>query len=349
MAVAFGFIATIYTNIDAIEGITLDKAKFGRSGLEVSRLTFGCGAVGGLMTKGEPADQDYAVAWARDNGINFFDTAASYGDGVSETNLGRALKGNTDGIVIGTKVGLEKSDLTDIAGAVERSLDASLSRLKLDHVDLFQLHNTISPGDGSRSLDADRVLEDVIPAFEKLRDAGKARFFGFTANGETDQLHRVVASGTFDSAQIFYNLLVPSAGEALPPDYPSQDYRQLLDAAHRHGVGAICVRVLAGGALSGKQERHRLGMPVVAPIGSDTDYETDVRHALQFQSLIEAGFAASLPELAIRYVLSNPSVPTTEIGIANLDELQQATQSVNRGPLPSEALDLIKTIQAGLS
>jgi len=348
-AVGFGFIATIYTNINAIGGIPLEKAKFGRTGLEVSRLTMGCGAVGGLMTKGEPADQDYAVAWARDNGINFFDTAAGYGDGVSETNLGRALNGNTDGIVIGTKVRLKESDLSDVAGAVERSLDASLSRLKLDYVDLFQLHNPIGPANAPGSVDAELVLADVVPAFEKLRVAGKARHFGFTAIGETDQLHRVVASDTFDSAQIFYNLLVPSAGEALPPNYPSQDFRLLLDAAHKHGVGAICVRVLAGGALSGKQERHRLGMKVVAPIGSDTDYETDVRHALQFRPLVEAGFAASLPELAVRYVLSNSNVPTTEIGIATLDELQQATQSANRGPLPSEALDMIRTIQAGLN
>ena len=71
----------------------MERRVFGRTGLEVSRLTFGCGAVGGLMTKGDPADQDRAIAWARDNGINFFDTAASYGNGASEENLGRALGG----------------------------------------------------------------------------------------------------------------------------------------------------------------------------------------------------------------------------------------------------------------
>ena len=120
----------------------MQTATFGRTGLEVSRLTFGCGAVGGLMTKGEAADQDRAIAWARDNGINFFDTAASYGDGASETNLGRALAGNTDGIVVSTKYGVRDTDAPDIAGAVQCSLEASLKRLKLDHVDLFQLHNT---------------------------------------------------------------------------------------------------------------------------------------------------------------------------------------------------------------
>ena len=121
----------------------MERRRFGRTDLEVSRLTFGCGAVGGLMVKGAPADQDRAVAWACDNGINFFDTAASYGNGASETNLGRALAGNTDGIVVSSKVGIAANEMGDIGGAIARAIDASLSRLKLDHVDLFQLHNTI--------------------------------------------------------------------------------------------------------------------------------------------------------------------------------------------------------------
>ena len=65
--------------------------QFGKTSLEVSLLTYGCGAVGGLMTKGSSEDQDRAVAWARDNGINHFDTAPSYGDSFSETYVGRAL------------------------------------------------------------------------------------------------------------------------------------------------------------------------------------------------------------------------------------------------------------------
>ena len=168
----------------------MEKRIFGNTGLDVSRLTFGCGAVGGLMTKGDAADQDRAVAWARDNSINFFDTAASYGNGASETNLGRALNGNTDGIVVSTKVGLNNDDLTDIAGAVARSLDASLTRLKLNHVDILQLHNTLGRPDFRGTLNIDQVLDDVIPALEKLKDAGKTRFLGFTAKGEADDVLR---------------------------------------------------------------------------------------------------------------------------------------------------------------
>ena len=331
----------------------MEKRRFGRTGLEVSRLTFGCGAVGGLMTKGRAEDQDRAVAWARDNGINFFDTAASYGDGASEINLGRALAGNRDGLVVSTKAGIAADEMDDIAGAVARSLDASLARLKLDHVDLFQLHNTLGRKDKVRPergvLDADMVLGEVVPAFEKLRDAGKTRFLGFTAKGDADDLHNLVESGAFDSAQIFYNLLVPSAGAPVPAGYPADDFRELLAVAARSGVGSIGVRVLAGGALSGSETRHPLGMPSVAPIGSDTDYATDVKRALAFQPLVEAGHAATLPELAVRYVISNPSLSTVEIGIATLEELRKATDAVNKGPLPDDALAEIERIQAGFA
>ena len=297
----------------------MEQATFGRTGLKVSRLTFGCGAVGGLMTKGDAADQDHAVAWARDNGINFFDTAASYGDGASEIALGRALAGNTDGIIVSTKVGLRADELANADALVQRSLEASLRRLQLDHVDLFQFHNTIGASDPRGIITADQVLDAIIPAFNKLRDAGKTRFLGFTAKGDATQLHQLVESEAFDSAQIFYNLLVPSAGESVDAGYPAEDYRRLLHTAARHGVGAIGVRVLAGGALSGVETRHPLGMPRVAPIGSNTDYATDVRRALRFQPLVDEGFAESLPELAIRYVISLAALPTTEIGIATLD------------------------------
>ncbi len=326
----------------------MEQSSFGRTDLQVSKLTFGCGAVGGLMTKGAAKDQDRAVAWARDNGINFFDTAASYGNGASENNLGRALSGNTDGIIVSTKVGVITDDLSNVAANVEQSLAESLKRLKLDHVDLFQLHNTIGQTDRHGILTAGQVLNEVLPVFEKLRDAGMTRYLGFTAKGDVTQLHQLIESDRFDSAQVFYNLLVPSAGEPAPVNYPAEDYKQLLHKAAAHGVGAIGVRVLAGGALSGSEERHPLGMEQVVPIGSDTDYATDVQRAQRFAPLVEGATADSLPELAVRYAISNPMLPTTEIGIATLQQLQQAAKAVNRGPLGGDALQQVREIQSGL-
>ena len=324
----------------------MDTKAFGKTGLTVSRLTFGCGAVGGLMTKGNAADQDRAVSWAIDNGITFFDTAASYGDGVSEDNLGRALNGRQDGLVISSKVGIYEKDLDDITGAIMRSAEASLRRLRRDHIDIFQLHNTLGRSDFRGMLQFDQIIEEVIPAFEALRQAGKVRFLGFTAKGEADDINKLIDTGIFHSAQVFYNLLVPSAGETVPEGYPADDFKMLLHTAADRGLGAICVRALAGGALSGSEKRHPLGMQNVAPIGSDTDYATDVRRANAFMPLVRAGHASSLTELAIRYVISSPILPTTEIGIATLDELQQATSAVNKGALSDEALNEIKAIQA---
>lgn len=325
----------------------METRRLGRTGLDVSLLTFGCGAVGGLMTKGHGRDQDRAVAWARDHGINHFDTAAMYGNGASETNLGRALGKNRDDVIVSTKARLEAGDRGSVEAAIRSSLEASLKRLQQDSVDLFQLHNTIAPWAGADALPVSEVLDDIMAVFEKLRDEGKTRFLGFTANGDTDALHALVASGRFDTAQIFYNVLTPSAGEPVAAGYPGQDYKQLLTAARDNGVGSIGVRVLAGGALSGQEARHPLGMAVVAPIGSGSDYTADVARAKRLQPVVDAGHAGSLPELAIRYAISNAALSTTEIGIATLDELQQAANAIDKGPLPAAALAQIEKIRAG--
>lgn len=323
----------------------MERRGFGRTGLDVSVLTLGCGAVGGLMTKGAAGDQDRAVAWARDHGINHFDTAPLYGNGASEENLGRALGRNRDGVIVSTKVRLAEADFADLGRAIRASLEASLKRLKQDSVDLFQLHNTLRAAPGGDSVTADQALNEIVPVFEALRGEGKTRHLGFTANGDTDAIHRLVESDCFDSAQIFYNILTPSAGTAVPAGYPGQDFRQILDVAKQHGVGAIGVRVFAGGAMSGSEQRHPLGMATVAPIGSGATYAEDVGRALQFQALIDTGYVASLPELAVRYAISNSDLPTTEIGIATLDEVQQAAEAVGKGPLPADALTQINDIQ----
>ncbi len=249
----------------------------GRTGLTVSVLGFGCGAVGGLMVRGAPADQERAVARAVEAGITYFDTAPLYGNGASETNLGRVLRALKPDVVVGTKVRLKDTDKSDIAGAVDASLEASLRRLGRDHVDLFQLHNPISTEDEPESISARMVLDQVVPAFERLRAQGKTRFFGITAIGDTDALHQVVDAGVLHTAQVPYNLLNPSIGGDMPAGFPAQDYRDLLSAMSKAGMGAIGIRVLAGGALSGDAERHPIASPAPAPIGSAHDYDSGPR------------------------------------------------------------------------
>ena len=85
-----------------------------------------------------------------------------------------------------------------------------------DSVDLFQLHNLIAEDGDDKHLSANIVLDEVVPALERLRKQGKTRFIGITALGDTRPLHRVVDAGVFDTAQVAYNVLNPSAGAPLP-------------------------------------------------------------------------------------------------------------------------------------
>src|SRR3954470_22680883 len=104
----------------------VEKRRFGRTGLDISLLGFGCGAVGGLMTKGDPADQERAVVRALEAGINYFHNAALYGDGESERNLGPVLAKLNPDVVVGTKVRVAAEDMSRIGAAIAEALDASL-------------------------------------------------------------------------------------------------------------------------------------------------------------------------------------------------------------------------------
>ncbi len=123
----------------------MEKRIFGRTGLELSVLGFGCGAVGGLMVRGDPLDQERAIARAIGAGVNYFDTAVQYGNGESEKNLGRILQRlKPPNTVVGTKVRLPSASFGDIADAVATSIEYSLIRLRRDRVDIFHLHNAIT-------------------------------------------------------------------------------------------------------------------------------------------------------------------------------------------------------------
>src|SRR5438552_2262948 len=100
----------------------MEKRIFGRTGMRLSILGFGCGAVGGLMVRGDPADQERTVARALEAGVNYFDTAVQYGDGASETNLGRVLKAlKPANAFVGTKVRLKPEEFGHIGAALPAS------------------------------------------------------------------------------------------------------------------------------------------------------------------------------------------------------------------------------------
>ncbi len=132
----------------------MERRALGRTGLEVSALGFGCGAVGGLMVRGDPGAQRRAVERALAAGVRYFDTAPGYGDGRSEESLGRVLGeigAGAAGAVVGTKLRLDPAAATAGGEGVERAvrelLAASLRRLGRERVDLLQLHNRIVEGE----------------------------------------------------------------------------------------------------------------------------------------------------------------------------------------------------------
>src|SRR6266568_5310497 len=175
----------------------MHQRPLGSTGLTVSALGFGCGAVGGLMVRGDPAEQRQAVVRALDAGITYFDTAAQYGDGRSEENLGRVMRelGAWSRAVVGTKVRLTADQLTDPTSAIRGSLEASLSRLGRDDVEVFHLHNPIGfVASRSGELDLGTVLHEVGRGLKAVKEAGLARHIGFTGLGDSTAVREAVMS-----------------------------------------------------------------------------------------------------------------------------------------------------------
>ncbi len=326
----------------------MEMRVYGRTGMQLSVLGFGCGAVGGLMVRGDPRDQERAVARALAVGVNYFDTAVQYGDGESEKNLGRILQTlKPTNTVVGTKVRLPSAAFGSIADTVTLSLEASLARLRRERVDIFHLHNPITENGSGEALSVRQVLGEVVPAFERLRQQGKIRFLGLTAIGSTPALQQVVDAGAFDSAQVVYNMLNPSAATALPENYPAQDYGRLFDHTKAVGTGVIGIRVLAGGALSGSAERHPIASPPPEPIGSAMSYEADIARARRLMPLVAEGFARSLTEAATRFAIGDPAIGTILVGMATPQQFEDALAAVEKGPLPAAALERLEALRQG--
>jgi aryl-alcohol dehydrogenase-like predicted oxidoreductase len=327
----------------------METRRFGRTGLRVSALGLGCGAVGGLMVRGSTADQERAVARSVVAGITFFDTAPGYGDGASETNLGRVLEKLRPEIVLATKVMIRPEERGEIAAAISRSVDASLRRLGRDSVDLLQLHNPISDADRPESISPDLVLAEVVPALARLREAGKTRFIGITGLGDSAAVHRIIDSGAFDSAQVAYNLLNPSAAVEVPVGFPGQDFAQLIPRTVRAGMGTVGIRAIAGGALSGSAERDPIGMAVVAPIGTGADYDADVERAQAFLPLLAEYGVPDLVQLALRFAVTEGGPSTVLVGVSTLEQLDHAIAAVERGALPASAWKRLQPIWSSMA
>jgi aryl-alcohol dehydrogenase-like predicted oxidoreductase len=322
----------------------LNYRKFGSTGIEISEIVFGAGAVGGIVFQPERDTRLEAVRRALDYGINWIDTAPGYGDGQSEENLGWILKEVDTVPYLSTKVRIGEEHLGDIPGEIQRSVEASLGRLQREGIDLIQLHTaiTLQRGKFRGSISVDDVLGQggVVDGFERLRQQGLARYLGFTAFGDTESLHAVIRSGGFDSLQAYYNLLNPSAGRAMPPGFSACDYGDLIGLARERGMGVLNIRVLAAGAIAGQ----------VPPgpgsgISPGSESEADLRRGERVRDALGERQGA-MAQTAIRYALMNPGVSGVLVGFSRLSHIDEAVAAQEMGPLSADALKRLDALYA---
>lgn len=292
------------------------------------------------MVRGTPAEQERAVAHALAAGITYFDTAPMYGNGESETNLGRVLAALRPDIVLATKAPADPERRGHLREAITASADASLRRLRRERVDVFQLHTAVTLTGGGNTLDVPAVIEEVIPAFEALRQAGKIGYYGFSGTGDAAALPQLIATGAFDVFQVIYNILNPSAGGA-PLARVGPDYANVLARATEQRMGAVGIRVLAGGALGSLAERHPISSQRVVPMGTNADYAGDVEAARRLLPLVSEGRVASLAEAALRFAISHPAISSALVGFSDDAHIDAAVAAERNGPLPPATLERI--------
>ncbi|HZU19222.1 MAG TPA: aldo/keto reductase [Candidatus Dormibacteraeota bacterium] len=328
----------------------MERRRLGRTGLRVPRLGFGCGAVGGLMVRGEAGERLRAVGRALEAGVRYFDTAPLYGDGRSEENLGRALARLDQGreALVGTKVRLSAADLEHPGAAVRRSLEGSLRRLGRERVELFQLHNPLGTAGPDRrpvAVDERLALGEVADAMRRAVEDGLAGHVGFTGLGETATLRRVLVSGRFETVQAYFNALDPS-GVHPGATGGEQDFDGLIGQATAADVGVIAIRVYAAGALAATARRHPIAGEVDAALAG-AGYEEDVDRALPLARLAaELGLEGGL-ELGLRFALAAPGVSVALVGLSSLEHLEAALRWESRGPLDPAAVDRVVALACG--
>ena len=311
-----------------IQPLEMQYRALGKTGIKISALSFGAGPVSSLMVGDDGDRQRAVVRRAIEVGINWFDTAATYGAGQSERNLGRVFHElGIAGIHVATKVRLMPEDLGDIRGAVRRSFEGSLERLRLPRVTLLQLHNSVTRqrGDEPTSVTPQDVLggSGITAAFEELRAEGLISHLGLTGIGDPTALEELVRSGQFATIQVPYHLLNPSAGRSMPAGFAETNYGNIIAACSQNQMGVLAIRVLAGGALANSPPSPHTFKTPFFPLEL---YRRDRRRASNLQATL--GADRQLPREAIRFALIHPSVSSALIGFAEPRQIEEAVESL---------------------
>jgi D-threo-aldose 1-dehydrogenase len=324
---------SIYSTYPSIYSMMKHRT-FGRSGIKVSEIIFGAGAVGGILIHKDDATKREAIRRAIAGGINWIDTAAQYGNGKSEEALGWLLPEAGATPYLSTKFGLDVENLRDIPGQIEERLMASLARLKRSSVDVLQLHNRIGSKPGGRVMTVEQILgkNGVADGLERLREKGLIRHMGITAIGEAVSVCEVIRSKRFDSAQVYYNLLNPSAGRSMPKAWTGQNMGGIIDACRDNNVAVMAIRIFAAGVIATDARTGRESVLI-----SDTSVTDDERKTKAVFDAVgtEQGTRA---QVALRFVLANPDISCAVIGSAELHHIDEALHAAEMGPLSPPVL-----------
>ncbi len=314
----------------------------GNTGIQVSEIVFGGGAVGGLLINGDDDTRREAIKLALDAGINWIDTAATYGDGKSEEAIGWLLKEVEQPVHVSTKFSIDTRDMFDLRGQIERSLEASLKRLQMNQVTLLQLHNRIGQQTEGRTLGISDILKPhgVFDVLSELQDMGLIHHFGITALGELPAITRVLKSGRPATAQVYYNMLNPTAGFTPSPNWPCYNFTGVMDTCREHNIGIMNIRVFSAGVLA-TTARHGRERPLTT--GDTVESET-AKAAKMFEHLGDQ--YGSQAQTALRFALAQDKLSCVVVGLAEVDYLREAIAAADMGPLPGEAMAEVQKVYA---
>ncbi len=297
----------------------------GRTGLRVSVAGLGCGGFSRLgLGTGQSADHAVGIIRAAlDLGVNLIDTAAVYG---TEDVVGTALRGVArDSVVVCTKASKPPGDAAFSAEKIIASLDESLSRLGLDHVDVFQIH-AVPPS-------AYVHVRDVIaPALLREKEKGKFRFLGITETAPNDpeqsMLKQATQDGIWDTAMVAFHMMDQVART------------QVFPYALRHGVGTLMM--FAVRSIFARPAELAATMRDLAAAGKVPEYLTKTDDPLGF--LIRPDGANSLTDAAYRYVRHEPGVDVVLFGTGSVEHLRSNVDSLLKPPLPAVDRETLKDL-----
>jgi len=307
----------------------------------VSALTLGGGGLGQVW--GETS-RDEAIATLReavDSGITLLDLAPTYGrDGEAERVVGEAFGGALPaGVRVTTKCMLGTPPATDVYTRLRASLEASLQRMRLDHVDVFILHGMLdakAPEGATTRTNLELFRTAVVPAYERLVADGLTRAWGITAAGYPDAVIDLLENRPVPAVGQCITNLLDSPGGMQRWDGPARP-REIIAAASAAGTGVMGIRAVAAGSLTSSLDR------ATAPDGPEA---RDFAKAAPFREYA-ATRGVSPPFLAHRYALSMPGVSTVVLGVKNREELRECLAAEAAGALSASEMGEIEAAVAG--